>query len=134
VKEINAVQDDCHSLRAAANALPPSRCAPPPRFTLPPAVQDERHSLHAAANALLPSRCAPPPPPPCRRQANDNVARLGLRKSPPELNATPVITKSPTNYVAAAASTLIYQKNYGDSNSGTSGVIEEMETHRMCDI
>ena len=57
-------------------------------------------------------------PPPC---ADDDVARLGLRKSPPELNATPVATKSPTNSVAAAASTLIYQKNYGDSNSGTSG-------------
>jgi hypothetical protein len=48
---------------------------------------------------------------------------FGLRKSPPELNATPtpVITKSPTNSVAAAASTLIYQKNYVDSNSGTLG-------------
>ena len=46
---------------------------------------------------------------------------LGLRKSPPKLNAAAVITKSPTNYVAAAASTLIYQKNYVDGNSGTSG-------------
>ncbi len=26
----------CRSLRAAATALPPSRCAPPPRFALPP--------------------------------------------------------------------------------------------------
>ena len=52
---------------------------------------------------------------------SQQFSQLGLRKSPPELNATPVITKSPTNSVAAAASTLIYQKNYVDSNSGTSG-------------
>ena len=52
---------------------------------------------------------------------NRTIMGFGLRKSPPELNATPVITKSPTNSVAAAASTLIYQKNYVDSNSGTSG-------------
>jgi hypothetical protein len=50
-----------------------------------------------------------------------HIMGLGLRKSPPELNATPVITKSSTISVAAAASTLIYQKNYVDSNSGTSG-------------
>jgi hypothetical protein len=37
---------------------------------------------------------------------------MGLRKSPPELNAAAVILKSPTNSVAAAASTLINQKNY----------------------
>ena len=46
---------------------------------------------------------------------------LGLRKSPPEVNVADVITKSPTNSVAAAASTLIYQKNYVDGNSGGKG-------------
>jgi len=49
---------------------------------------------------------------------------LGLRKSPPELNATPVITKSPTNSVAAAASTLIYQKNYVNSSEQYNNVFE----------
>jgi hypothetical protein len=78
------------SIRAAATALPPSRCALPPRFALPPpprfalppppcrrqAAADvalsrcrHRRSLRAAATALPPSRCAPPlrfalPPPP----------------------------------------------------------------------
>jgi hypothetical protein len=46
---------------------------------------------------------------------------VGLRKSPPEVNVDNVITKSPTNSVAAAASTLIYQKNYVDGNSGGKG-------------
>ena len=46
---------------------------------------------------------------------------LGIRKSPPELNVDDVITKSPTNSVAAAASTLSYQKNYVDDNSGGKG-------------
>ena len=46
---------------------------------------------------------------------------LGLRKSPPEVNVADVITKSPTNSVAAAASTLSYQKNYVDDNSGGKG-------------
>jgi hypothetical protein len=46
---------------------------------------------------------------------------MGLRKSPPELNADAVITKSPTHSVAAAASILIYQKNYVDGNSGGKG-------------
>ena len=42
-----------------------------------------------------------------------HIMGLGLRKPPPELNSAAVITtKSPTNSVAAAASTLIYQKNY----------------------
>jgi hypothetical protein len=50
-----------------------------------------------------------------------HIMGLGLRKSPPELNAAAVITKSPTNSVAAAASTLIYQKNYVDGNAGNSG-------------
>ena len=50
-----------------------------------------------------------------------HIMGSGLRKSPPKLNAATVITKSPTNYVAAAASTLIYQKNYVDSNSGVKG-------------
>ena len=45
---------------------------------------------------------------------------LGLRKSPPEVNLD-VITKSPTNFVGAAASTLIYQKNNVDGNSGGKG-------------
>ena len=56
-----------------------------------------------------------------KKKPLQHIMGLGLRKSPPELNATPVITKSPTNSVAAAASTLIYQKNYVDSNSGTLG-------------
>jgi hypothetical protein len=46
---------------------------------------------------------------------------MGLRKSPPELNTAADITKSPTHSVAAAASALIYQKNYGDNNSGGKG-------------
>ncbi len=50
-----------------------------------------------------------------------HIMGLCLRKSPHELNAAAVITKSPTNSVAAAASTLIYQKNYVDGNSGNSG-------------
>ena len=52
-----------------------------------------------------------------------HILGLGLRKSPPELNAATVIgmTKSPTNSVAATASTLIYQKNYVDGNSGGKG-------------
>jgi hypothetical protein len=50
-----------------------------------------------------------------------HIMGLGLRKSPPELNAAAVITKSTTNSVAVAASTLIYQENYGDGNSGHSG-------------
>ena len=45
----------------------------------------------------------------------------GLRNSPPKLNSATVITKSPTNSVAAAASALTYQKNYVDGNSGHSG-------------
>jgi hypothetical protein len=76
------------SLRAAATALPPLRCAPPPRFallplllTLPPLRHRRqaaanvallrcchRRCIRAAATALPPSRCAPPPrftlPPP----------------------------------------------------------------------
>jgi len=58
-----------------------------------------------------------------KNRTPQHIMGFGLRKSPPELNATPipVITKSPTNSVAAAASTLIYQKNYVDSNSGTLG-------------
>ena len=58
-----------------------------------------------------------------KKHPPQHIMGFGLRKSPPELNATPtpVITKSPTNSVAAAASTLIYQKNYVDSNSGTLG-------------
>jgi len=39
------------------------------------------------------------------------IMALGLSQSPPKLNAAAVIIKSPTNSVAAAASTLIYQKN-----------------------
>ena len=46
---------------------------------------------------------------------------LGLRKSLPEVNVADVITKSPTNSVAAAASTLICQKNYVDGNIGGRG-------------
>ncbi len=46
---------------------------------------------------------------------------LGLRKSPPEVNEANVITKSPTDSVAAAASTLFYQKNYVAGNSGGKG-------------
>jgi hypothetical protein len=50
-----------------------------------------------------------------------HVFGLGLRKSPPEVNVDNVITKSPTNSVAASASTLIYQKNYDVGNSGGKG-------------
>jgi hypothetical protein len=39
----------CRSLRAAATALPPSRCAPPPRFTTLPLTSRWR----AAANANI---------------------------------------------------------------------------------
>ena len=46
---------------------------------------------------------------------------MGLRKSLPELNAAADITKSLTHSVTAAASTLIYQKNYVDGNSGGKG-------------
>ena len=71
------------SLRAAATALPPSRCAPPPRprhAAANVALSHCRHrrSLHAAATALPPLRCAPPPcfalpPPPCHQRT---VAKL----------------------------------------------------------
>jgi hypothetical protein len=45
------------SLRAAATALPPSRCAPPPRFALPPPpLTLPSHRRQAAANVAL-SRC-----------------------------------------------------------------------------
>ncbi len=47
------------SLHAAATALPPLRCAPPPRFALLPLP------------LTLP---LPPPPPPCRRHAAANAA------------------------------------------------------------
>ena len=61
---------------------------------------------------------------------------MGLRKSPPELNAAAVKTKSPTNSVAAAASTLIYQKNYVDGNSGGKGGrtdhFDVLELHQEC--
>jgi hypothetical protein len=46
---------------------------------------------------------------------------MGLHKSPPKLHADAVITKSPTHSVAVAASTLIYQKNCVDGNSGGKG-------------
>ncbi len=92
------------SLRAAATALPPSRCAPPLRFVLPPpplmlpfdaspppCCRRHRAVATAAASALPPtalppSRCALPPRfalpplpltlplPPCRRHAAANVA------------------------------------------------------------
>ncbi len=94
------------SIRAAATALPPSRCAPPPCFAMPPpplmlppppchrqasadvALSRCRHrrGIRAAATALPPSRCALPPrfalppppltlpPPPCHRQAAADVA------------------------------------------------------------
>ena len=42
------------------------------------------------------------------------------------MNADAVITKSPTHSVAAAASTLIYQKNYVDGNSGGKGGSTEL--------
>jgi hypothetical protein len=56
-----------------------------------------------------------------KKRPPQHIMGLGLRKSPPELNAAAVITKSTTNSVAAAASTLIYQENYVDGNSGHSG-------------
>ena len=58
-----------------------------------------------------------------KKHPPQHIMGLGLRKSPLELNAATVlvITKSPTNSVAAAASTLIYQKNYVDGNSGGKG-------------
>jgi hypothetical protein len=49
-----------------------------------------------------------------KKRPPKHIMGLGLRKSPPKF-------KSPTNSVAAAASTLIYQKNYVDGNSGNSG-------------
>jgi len=36
-----------------------------------------------------------------KKHPPQHIMGLGLHKSPPELNATPVITKSPTNSVAA---------------------------------
>jgi len=72
----NVALSRCHhhrSIHAPATTLPPSHCAPPPRFA--------RRSIHVAAIALLLSRCAPPPLfpspppplmlplPPCRCQA-----------------------------------------------------------------
>ncbi len=56
-----------------------------------------------------------------KKRQPQHIMGLGLRKSPPELNVAAVTIKSPTNSVAAAASTLIYQKNYVDGNSGHSG-------------
>jgi hypothetical protein len=56
-----------------------------------------------------------------KKLLTQHIMGLGLRKSSPELNAAAVVTKSPTNSVAAAASTSIYQKNYVDGNSGHSG-------------
>ncbi len=58
---------------------------------------------------------------PTKKGPPQHIFGLGLRKSPPEVNVADVITKSPTNSVAAAASTLIYQKNYVDGNSGGKG-------------
>jgi hypothetical protein len=47
------------SIRAAATALPPSRCALPPRFALPSTLRC-RTAATAEASALPPPRC-------CRR-------------------------------------------------------------------
>jgi hypothetical protein len=60
---------------------------------------------------------------PAKKGPPQHIFGLGLRKSPPKLNVNVanIITKSPTNSVAAAASTLIYQKNYVDGNSGGKG-------------
>jgi hypothetical protein len=86
-------------LQHATNALPPSRCAPPPRFALPPPPRPchaaagvalsrchrHRRNLRAAATALPPLRCASPPrfallpPPPRCRQAAANAALLSCR-------------------------------------------------------
>ncbi len=55
--------------RAAATALPPSRCAPPPRFSLPQpplTLPPTRHRRHAAADVALPP---PSQPPHCRHRA-----------------------------------------------------------------
>ena len=38
-----------------------------------------------------------------KKRPPQHIMGLGLRKSPPKLNAAAVITKSPTNSVAAAA-------------------------------
>ena len=67
-----------------------------------------------------------PPPPKKKKGSNNKTApfssshnqRYASHKSPHKLNVAAVITKSPTNPVAAAASTLIYQKNNVDGNSG----------------
>jgi len=66
------------------------------------------------------------PPPLSKKGSNNKTApssssrnqQYASRKSPPEPNVAAVITKSPTNSVTAAASTLIYQKNDVDGNSG----------------
>jgi len=56
-----------------------------------------------------------------KKHPPQHIMGLGLHKSLPELNAATIIPKSPTNSVAATASTLIYQKNYVDGNSGGKG-------------
>jgi hypothetical protein len=77
------------------------------------AVQDESTKKHPPSTCKMLNPPKKPPP--------QHICGLGLRKSPPELNVAAVITKSPTNSVAAAASTLICQKNYVDGNIGGRG-------------
>jgi hypothetical protein len=77
------------------------------------AVQDESTKTHPPQHMQDAESAKKAPP--------QHICGLGLRKSPPELNVAAVITKSPTNSVAAAASTLICQKNYVDGNIGGRG-------------
>ena len=77
------------------------------------AVQDESTKKHPPQHMQDAESAKKAPP--------QHICGLGLRKSPPELNVAAVITKSPTNSVAAAASTLICQKNYVDGNIGGRG-------------
>ncbi len=104
------------SLRTASTALPPSHCALPPRFALPPlllmllppprchqaatdvALLGYRHhcSIRTAATVLPPSRCAPPP---CRRQAAANIA-LALVDCYISVNSVAFLSPYPTPFLS----------------------------------